>query len=406
MRTVSSKASFWIVAWVLTISLWSSTAPSIEFPVYALQWHLSKSVTTGIFSVYPIVLILVLFLLGNLSNYIGRRNTLITGLLFLLVGALVFATAQNVIWLFAGRVFQGLGVGLTAGSGAAALVEFNPTSNKKLPGSINTITQAVGLFLATIVGAALIKYAPAPLHFSYWVLAVLVLASIILCLFLPKQSKTQSAARPVFKLQLQGVKVPKGQWGVYLLAALAIGTGFANGALLLSLGAQIARDVIGTQDILVIGTVLSVSYLLASVSATIAGRLKPVVSIRIGMASIVVAAVLLFTAAEVHSFLLFMSSSVLGGLAYGFSASGGIGIAAINSQAHNRVQFLSAVLVAAYLFQGTSAYGGGVASSTLGFSTAIGVMSVIIAVLALTTFTLAIKKSKNAEAIAAEPATP
>ncbi|SFD76458.1 Predicted arabinose efflux permease, MFS family [Paenibacillus catalpae] len=402
MTTISSRTSFWIVAWVLTISLWSSTAPSIEFPVYALQWHLSKAVTTGIFSIYPIVLILVLFLLGNISDYIGRRNTLITGLIFLLIGAVVFATAQNVIWLFVGRVLQGFGVGLTAGSGAAALVEYNPYSNKKLPGSINTITQAVGLFLATIVGATLIKYAPSPLYFSYWVLAVLVLVSIVLCLFLPKKTAAQSTGKPAFKLQ--GVKVPKGLWRVYLLAALAIGTGFANGAVLLSLGAQIARDVIGTQDILVIGTVLSISYLLASVSAIIAGRLKPVTSIRIGMASIAVAMVLLISAAASHSFLLFMSSSILGGLAYGFSASGAIGLAAINSPVQNRVQFLSAVLVAAYLFQGSSAYGGGVASSTLGFSPAIWLMAVIIGILALGTLLFTIRKTSEAEAIPAKPA--
>lgn len=391
MKNISNKTSFWIVAWVLTISLWSSTASSIEFPVYAAQWHLAKSVTTGIFSISPAVLILVLLLLGNISDYIGRKSTLIIGLVFLLIGALVFANAPSTIWLFIGRALQGIGVGLTAGSGAAALVEFNPTSNKKLPGSINTITQAVGLFLATIIGAALIKYAPAPLYLSYRVLAALVFLSIILCLFLPHKKVLKAGGWKV-----QGVKVPPGLWGVYILAALAVATGFANGAVFLSLGAQIARDVVGTKDILVIGTVLSISYLLAAVSATISGRLEPVTAIRSGMSLIILTMVLLIVSAEFHSFFLFILSAILGGLAYGFSAAGGIGLAAISSPAEYRVQFLSAVFVISYFFQGSSGYGGGILTTAYGFSSAIWIMAIIVATIALITLMVSLKKRRAA----------
>jgi hypothetical protein len=66
MKKVSSKAAFWIVAWILVMSLWSSTAPSIMFPLYASQCHLSKSITTGIFATYPIVIFLVLIVFGNI----------------------------------------------------------------------------------------------------------------------------------------------------------------------------------------------------------------------------------------------------------------------------------------------------------------------------------------------------
>jgi MFS family permease len=401
MKTLSPKAAFWAVAWILTISLWVSTAPTIVFPIYASEWHLSKAITTGIFATYPIVLILVLVLLGNISDYIGRRNTLLIGLIFLLISALAFASAPNVFWLFAGRILQGIGVGLTAGSGAAALVEFNPTSNKKYPGSINTITQAFGLFLATIIGAVLIKYAPSPLHFSYWVLTAIVIVSMILCLLIPQNKTPESIRKTGWKPQ--GIQIPPGQWGLYALAALAIGTGFANGAVFLSLGAQIARDVIGTNDILVIGTVLSIAYLLGAVSATIAGRMGPRTSIRAGMISVFLTVIMLVTASELHSFVLFVIAAILGGLGYGFSAAGGIGLAVINSPAQYRVQFISAVLVVAYLFQGLSAYGGGVISTAFGFSNAIWILSIVVAFLALLTLFLSMK---NRMAMVSAPITP
>lgn len=85
MKGNSTKAAFWIVAWVLVLCLWSSAAPSIVFPLYATDWHLSKSTTTGIFAMYPIAIIFVLVIVGNISDYIGRRMTLMIGLIFLLL---------------------------------------------------------------------------------------------------------------------------------------------------------------------------------------------------------------------------------------------------------------------------------------------------------------------------------
>ncbi|REE68094.1 putative MFS family arabinose efflux permease [Paenibacillus taihuensis] len=402
MKHVSSRTAFWIVAWALVMSLWSSAAPSIMFPLYASQWHLSKSITTGIFAMYPIVIIVVLVVLGNISDYFGRRNTLITGLLFLLAGALTFALAPNMYWLFFGRAMQGTGVGLAVGSGAAALVEFNPTSNKKLPGSINTITQAVGVFLGQIVGAILIKYAPFPLHLSYWVLSAFVCISIILCLFLPQNARSGSEGRSKWKPA--GIKVPDGLWGVYILAVLAVGMAFSYGGVFLSLGAQIARDVVGTKDILVIGTVLSISNLLIAVSATIAGRMGPLTSIRAGMIAIILTFVLLVMASELHSFALFIISSIVGGLGYGFSAAGGIALAALNSPPAHRAQFLSAVFLC-YLFQGASSYGGGLASTVYGFSSAIRIVSVVVGLVALMTLllTLIIRIRKSSEAVKPKP---
>lgn len=383
MKGNSTKAAFWIVAWVLVLCLWSSAAPSIVFPLYATDWHLSKSTTTGIFAMYPIAIIFVLVIVGNISDYIGRRMTLMLGLVFLLCGACVFALAPNLHWLFVARALQGLGVGLTSGAGAAALVEFNPTPNTKFPGSINTITQAAGVFIALILGAILIKYEPFPLHLSYWVLAILILVSILLCSFLPKNQTSRSGSKSNWKPA--GIKIPKGLWGIYLLAALAVGIGFAYGGIFLSLGAQIARDVVGTKDILVIGMVLSILSLLIAVGATIAGRLSPLSSIRIGTVLIVSTLVVLVMASEMHSFILFVISSITGGLGYGFSVTGGIGLAAMYASPENKAQFLSSVFVVSYLFQGASAFGGGLASTAYGFSYAIWMLSIVVGLIALIT---------------------
>ena len=71
---------------------------------------------TGIFAIYPIVVVAVLIGFGDISDHIGRRATMLMGLGASLAGTLLFAVAPSVIWLFLARALMGIGVGLTAGT--------------------------------------------------------------------------------------------------------------------------------------------------------------------------------------------------------------------------------------------------------------------------------------------------
>src|SRR5712664_1337043 len=105
------RASFWVSAGVVTHIFWTSAAPAMTYRLYAEQWHLTATVTTGIFAVYPIVVVAVLVGFGDLSDHIGRRLVMLLGLAASLIGTLLFAVAPDVLWLFAGRALAGVGVG-------------------------------------------------------------------------------------------------------------------------------------------------------------------------------------------------------------------------------------------------------------------------------------------------------
>src|SRR5271165_5555758 len=119
------RASLCVSAGVVAHTLRTSAAPAMAYRLYAQEWHLSHTVTTGIFAVYPIVVVAALVGFGDISDHIGRRATMLAGLAASLAGALLFALAPNVLWLFAARAFMGVGVGLTAGPSTAAVVEFS-----------------------------------------------------------------------------------------------------------------------------------------------------------------------------------------------------------------------------------------------------------------------------------------
>jgi hypothetical protein len=365
---------------VLALCLWASGAPSIVYPLYATQWGLTPTATTAVFATYPVVLVLVLVLFGNLSDHIGRRATILVGLSFLLLGALSFAVAPDVGWLFAGRALQGIGVGFSVGAASAALVEYNPGSNTALPGSVNTASQSAGLVLCTLVGGALTVLAPAPLHLSYWVLVLLVLLVAAACMFLPERDRATMAAG---RWRPPGLRVPRTLIGVYAVSALAVTAAFAMGALFLGLGAQIARDVVGSTSVLLVGAVLSCSYLVIGVTAVAASRLRPRSSVAGGAVAAITGLTLLFTAAQEHAFPVFVGAAVVCGLGYGLSMSGGLAVASIGAPAHHRARLLSAVFLAAYLVQGSVAFGAGLTATHTGLQQAIALVIPLVGALSL-----------------------
>src|SRR5258707_14217149 len=84
------RASLWVSAGVVGHTLWTSAAPALTYRLYAEQWHLSHTVTAGIFAIYPIAVVAVLVRFGGMSDQIGRRATMLAGLFASLVGALSF----------------------------------------------------------------------------------------------------------------------------------------------------------------------------------------------------------------------------------------------------------------------------------------------------------------------------
>jgi hypothetical protein len=100
------RASLLVSAGVVGHTLWTSAAPALTYGLYAQEWHLTHTVTAEIFAVYPIGVVVMLVGFGGISDQIGRRATMLAGLVASLVGALLFAVAPDVWWVFAGRALM------------------------------------------------------------------------------------------------------------------------------------------------------------------------------------------------------------------------------------------------------------------------------------------------------------
>src|SRR5262245_15085236 len=85
-----TTAAVWAVAAAFLLVMAMSTVPTPLYPIYQQRDGFSTFVITIIFAAYAVGVLLVLFLLGHLSDWFGRRRTLLLAVVASVVSAGVF----------------------------------------------------------------------------------------------------------------------------------------------------------------------------------------------------------------------------------------------------------------------------------------------------------------------------
>lgn len=366
-HTLGHKSSFWVSAGVVVHMLWTSAAPAMTYPLYAAQWHLTPTVTTAIFALYPIVVVAVLIAFGDLSDYIGRRLAMLFGVGASLAGVVLFAMAPDVHWLFAGRILMGIGVGLSAGPSASAMVDFSAPGQSGRASSMTTAAQALGLACALIVGGGLIEYAPYPTQLNFAVLAGALAMLFVAVWFLPRHTANEAQGRWRLKLPV----VPAGLGKMFLLSATAVTSAYSLGSLMMSLGAQIVRDLIGSGNTLVNGAAMAIFALVFGITSIVAKRVQSNLNIVMGGLCSAFGMVFIVVSSLQHALPMFVIGSALAGSGYSLLFMGGLGLINANAPVHHRGGTLSALFLVAYLMQGIIAQLLGMAATQWGLALAI-----------------------------------
>jgi predicted MFS family arabinose efflux permease len=345
---LGQRTSFWVAAGVVAHTLWTSAAPAMTYPLFAEEWHLTHTVTTGVFAIYPIVVAAVLVGFGDVSDYVGRRAAILWGVGASLVGTLLFALAPDVLWLFAGRAFMGIGVGLTAGPSTAAMVEFSGQGAAKRAATITTAAQAVGFAGALLLGGALIQYAPLPTRLNFLVLSAVLAALFAAAWFLPRRTGSEARGRWRPKTPF----IPKRLRNVFAVATAAVTTAYTHGVLILSLGSQVARDLVGSPNALVNGAALSLFAIASAVVGIGARSLQPQAAMTGGAVASALGMAMLAAAVAHHHLPVFLAATAMSGAGYSLLFFGGLQTINSAAPAEHRGGVLSAIYLLAYVSLG------------------------------------------------------
>jgi MFS family permease len=399
-RVLGQQASFWVSAGVVTHIFWTSAAPAMTYRLYAEQWHLTPTVTTAVFAVYPIVVVAVLVGFGDLSDHIGRRLVILLGLGASLIGTLLFAVAPDVLWLFAGRALTGIGVGLTAGTATAALVDFSAEGQSKRAASVTTIAQAVGFSGALLLGGALTQYAPWPTHLGFWVLFALIAGLFVATWFLPRRRGGPAASR---RWRPKSPSIPAGLRPAFALAASAVTTAYTHGVLILSLGGQVGHDLVGSSNALVNGAALSLFAITSGVVGISARGLSPRPAMLLGAIASVASMGLLALSVARQELSIFLASTAIAGVGYSLLVLGGLALLGGAVPERHRGGVLSALYLFAYLSMGTVALGLGVVATERGLGLAVDLGAAAITLLSLGTIGLLALQQIHGRKVPAAP---
>jgi predicted MFS family arabinose efflux permease len=246
--------------------------PTPLYPRYQDAWSLSASQVSLVFSAYAIGVLAVLFTLGGLSDRIGRLPTLRGAATLVLVSLVVLAAAPSYEVLLAGRLLQGMGTGVVASAGAAAMLDLHPRGVRA--GSLQfTLVISSGIALGPALAGLVASELPYPLVTPYVVVGLLTVGAAALLLTASIQERRAAGERLV-----QPIRVPRPLWTAFAGAATPIiSTNIAFGAMG-SFGPKVAQGV-GWQSSAAAGGLVS-GMLVAVAGLQILGRVIPV---RIGL---------------------------------------------------------------------------------------------------------------------------
>jgi len=390
------RTSLIVSAMVAGHALWASAAPALTFRLYAQEWHLTYTATTGIFAVFPIAVVAILVGFGGISDQIGRRAAMLLGLGASFVGAVLFATAPDFWWVLVGRTFMGIGVGLSAGPSTAAILEFSSHQDARRAASLTMTAQAVGFTSALLLGGALTEYGPWPTRLCFWVFAVLLAAVMIAMWFLPRHTIGDARASETNRGWRSRMPfVPKHMRRTFATTSTAMMVAYSFGVPVVSLGGQVEHDLIGSPNALLNGAVIALFPIVLGPAGIVAKLFSARTALIIGSVASVWGMGLLVLAVYRHDLLIYLLATAAAGAGYGLLFVGSLQLVNAAAPLHHRGSVLSALYLVGYLSMGALALVLGVTATALGLEFAVDLGAAAIAIVSLATLVLAVATREN-----------
>jgi MFS family permease len=368
------------------------------YPLLQAELGLSTLGVTAAFASYVVSLVATLMLAGHWSDHIGRRAALILAVVIGLAGGWLFAEAQTLAALCAGRALQGAAVALATGASAAALRELLP-SRPEWASRFTLLASSGGVAAGPVIGG-LLSLLPGATTAPYYVHS-LVLAGLLVPLYLLRARpaiKPPTPSRPLMALAPRRPSVSREARGAFWLAAAVGFLSFAVFGFCLSLAPGYFAQVLQTDSRPLVGVLAGLTLGSSALSQLLTVRGRYVVPA--GLAILGVSVLLLGAAGAWHSPMLLVAAGITAGLGQGTAFRTVFNEVAARVEASRHAQIVSTVYVITYLGSAVPVLGLGWAAGVLGLPAAVAGFVALCGgaalILSAVTFRLALIRNREA----------
>jgi MFS family permease len=314
-------------------------------PLYKEHFHLSTATATLLFVTYTVTVVPTMLIAGNLSDRLGRKRLLLPAMAIMTLASLVFAVAESVPLLFAGRVLQGLAIGGFLGVGAAFVVDHARVGSKALAAALAGVFFRLGFGLGPGLAGIAAQYGPNPRHLPFDIHIVLMLIGMVA---VASASETLMRHPSPGRFRIR-IGVPKDQALGFLtfVAPSIFLMSFIEGTFL-SVVPIFVFDTLKEHNLAIIGLIGFLTLALGGLAPFLARGLDPRRALIAGVSTSSVLSFLIVASSQLDSIVVVVFAVTVIGLTNGFILFGGTVICATIVPIGERGKLMSMLYMCAY----------------------------------------------------------
>lgn len=368
------------LAGVLVVTMIGTTLPTSLYATYEERLGFGVATVGVVFATYAVGVIAALLVTGRWSDALGRRPVLAGGLLVAVLSDVVFLLADSVPLLLVGRVLSGVSAGVFVGTASVFVVE---TARGALGGRASDLAAAAnmgGLGLGPLVSAALVTWAPGPLHTSYVVhLGLAALGLLVVGLSAETSPRTRGASLAPLRPSLPPEVRP-----VFPRFAILAFASFMVFGLYTALVPTIASQVLDVTAPLAVAAIVAIAFGGSILSHQLTHHLaeRPATVLAVGL--LVVGMALLAVGLLAGATWCVVLAGLLGGSGQGIAFARGLRAVGQASPPEQRAAVTSTYFVVAYVAislpvvaAGYAVAGWGVRPAGTGFAVVVAVLAAV-----------------------------
>jgi MFS family permease len=376
---VDRRVAFWALAATLGLLLFASSAPSPLYVVYQSSWGFSAITLTSVFAVYALALLATLITAGSLSDHVGRRPALLVALAIEMVGMFLFAEAQDVEWLFAARILQGVATGIAMGAISAALLDLQPDDKPRLGALLGVAAPLTGLATGALVSGLLVQFAPDPTRLVFWLLLGGFALAVGIAMVVPETVRGDGSWTRAMRPK---VAVPGALRTPFIAAIPCLVATWALGGLVLSLGPSLTAGVLGDTSHVAGGLPIFVMAGISAIASVWLRESHARATARGGLVALIAGMAVTLAALHFGSTALFLAGAATAGLGFGPAFAGAFRSLTTRAPEDQRAGFVSSILMVAYLAFSVPAVAAGIAVTQIGLHETANVYGIALIALA------------------------